>query len=510
MKYGFVNIDVEKYIISGVLNYPDTYFEICNFINENDFSKKLHKVIWIGITLCSSSKEKLDFRTLAFKIKEFKLSFPEENNLSLLDYLEAIKNINIAEDKVVFFAKELKKLTVKNEISSAALDVVEQLKNLPDAEYTDILNAAETTFYSKINIYENGDNEPIDLFSGLEELIEERGNDPKDDGIICPYPILRKYYGNFTPGDLYFFIARAKAGKSTFLMNLLYKICCLNSEQNTRGLIIDTELESYRVQYRLLSSLSGVNEYYIRTGKWRLNAQMVKRVRAVWPIIREFKSKIDHIYVGGKTIDEVIPIVRRWYRKNIEPFKKTEDIMGVLVYDYIKLSDELSKGNSHIKDYHIVGQKVDKLKRLATELQIPVLTSAQTNRLNEARQSSKDRKNDGNVTGLSDQINQFASNIYLYNKLTIEDLQKLHSEYNVKATHELIPIYTRNQGENAPGIFDLVKIKEGDKVKWVENHIYFDVNNFSVEEVSDLDTIVKRFSDVDLNTNLDKDDNVDL
>jgi len=489
------SLDLEKYIISGILNYPDVYFEISPFISEVDFSKKLHSVIWTGIKIASESQDKFDYRMLAFKIQELKIGFEEENNLSLLDYLEAIEGIKISSKATVFYAKKLKCLTVKREIIESAKNVARKLVSSGDLEYTEIIELAESTFYNQINLYENGANEPIDVFEDIERMIEEKGDDPKEQGIKCPYDCLRAAYGNFTAGDLFFFVARSKSGKSTLLMNMLYKVCCLNETQNVKGLYLDTELETERFQYRLISAITGIQEVIIRNGRWRLNKDTEKKMREAWPIIRAFKNKIDHIYIANKKAEEVVPLIRRWYRKNIEPKKESENLECLVVYDYIKLGDEFHNSNNNMRPDLVVGHKVDCFKKLASELQIPILTSAQTNRSNEGRTASADRRIDGSVVGLSDQINQFASNVYLYNRLVIEDLQKLHGEYGIRATHELIPIYTRSQGESAPGIFDLVKLPDG---KWVDNLLYFNVDNFNVTEVGDLRSIVKKYKNIQL------------
>ena len=74
-----------------------------------------------------------------------------------------------------------------------------------------------------------------------------------------------------------------------------------------------------------------------------------------------------------------------------------------------------------VKDYVIIGKKVDALKQLATDLQVPVITACQTNRSNEGKKSADSIVEDGSAVGLSDQINMYASAVFGFRKLTQEE-----------------------------------------------------------------------------------------
>ena len=242
-------------------------------------------------------------------------------------------------------------------------------------------------------------------------------------------------------------------------------------------------MEFEREIRRMVSALSGVGEYYLRTGFYRKNEEMTKKVRAIWPIIKEWTKTIDHIYVGGKKLDEILSIVRRWHGKNVGMEDKIDTIVAL---DYIKLgaADDLS---GPVKDYQLVGQKVDAHKQLATELQYHCLTAGQANRGNEGRDENK-VISDGSVVGLSDQISQFASNIYLLQKLNMAQV----AMFKDIASHSFIPLYTRNQGPESQGFNSLVKFEQDGKTKYCENYLLFDFKNFDVKEITDFKTFVRK------------------
>jgi len=508
----FCSPEIERLFISSILNYPDAYYSFSDIVNKNDFGKKIHQTCWIVISDILNKGEKLDYRLVALRLTELKIDFKNElpHNLTIADYLEGISFIKINKDLIEQYAVELKKLSGKKFLAEAALETYTALTEAKnDLSYSEIVQLADKTFNDKVNIFENNleEDEPVDLYSGLESLIEEQGEKQEDAGIFCPFKILQKKFGDFYEGDLYIWASRAKSGKSLYLMNMLHS-CCNNLGQNVKGLYIDTELETIRVQWRLMSMLTGINEYYFRTGKWRNNLHYVKAVRECWPMVKNFFGSVEHIYIGNRNVEEVCSIIRRWYKKNISI---DPSLKGIIVYDYIKLATELmSNDYGKMKDYQMAGHKCDSLKKLASELKCPILTSVQTNRQNASKKMA-DRIDDANAIGLSDQIVQYCSNMYLFNRVLLEERQELQARYGLeKVTHRLVPVATRNQGEEAPGFDgDLIKIVNDDgSVKYLEDVIYYNVDNFRVEEVGNLFSLEKNREKYKLEDN--QSENVEL
>ncbi|MEK6882093.1 MAG: hypothetical protein AABY22_20925, partial [Nanoarchaeota archaeon] len=127
-----------------------------------------------------------------------------------------------------------------------------------------------------------------------------------------------------------------------------------------------------------------------------------------------------------------------------------------------------------------MGQKVDAVKKLASELGLPVIAACQTNRLNQNRFDSKKRVESGEAIGVSLDIAKFASAVHLFQRRALDTI------IDPKITHVLCPLYTRDLGDNAK-LADLVKIPlDNGKYYWRENQINFTIKNFAVQEVNTL------------------------
>lgn len=472
------NIEVEKGFLSCLIQYPDSLAEV-SIINEKDFSPINGAIFKIISNEINKGKE-VSTILLADKIKGYNIQL---EGVDAYDYLEALKLLPINEKEIESLAKQLKKLTVLREYEEIGKNIVKKARASKSEDFVDIVNGMDKMFNEKVNQFSGTSDEPRDLFDGIEDEIEGYGNNPMDRGIIASsFPQYTRIFGSYSAGDIFVTAARSKSGKSTLLMNLAYDVTNNQNNGETRVLYVDSEMESNRVARRILASICKVPVFYLKTGLWRKNPEMVKKVREAWKEVPKYMNKIDHIYVGGKPFDEVVSMIRRWAHKVKSRFSDTKI---AIFYDYIKLGSEMP--SNAVKDYVIIGKKVDSLKQLATDLQCPVITACQTNRSNEGRKDASTIVDDGSSIGLSDQINQFSSQIMILRKTTIEEAQEFGNSF----THLWIPVYSRELGEDPSGTGLVKYLDDKGKIKLRDNFIMLSCENFQFREVGDLRTWVK-------------------
>jgi replicative DNA helicase len=462
------DLQLEQYLLSGILQHPNTFPDIDGFITETDFKNKLHQTIWNVIKRTLRAGEQIDKVIIAQKIDNLALSF-EDKISSVGDYLEGLTLINTKEESVKLTANELKTVSIRRNIAHTGEEIAEAMYQHTDLDADQVVALSNKIYTKVVNTFKPK-NEPVDLFRGAEEYIRSLEDDTPSDEIVCPYKTYQSFFGGYFPGDLTLFASAPKSGKSTLLANMMKKICEYK-EENIKGLIIDTELETYRVQRRMISSISSVNEYLIKSKKWRKNKILYEKVEKALEEMKNYFDKIDHIYVGNITTDEMISIVKRWHWKNIDKNKNK----AIVAIDYFKLT-----GTDNITDAFAssmsLGMRVDSFKKLASELQIPIIGAVQTNRSNQV--------------GLSHEVNKFVSSLFLFERKTKEEMERDNFDAIDKenATHKLVPLYTRDLGELAEKYNEFVEYaneKDGKK-NHVPNYISFKLQNFNVIEVGDL------------------------
>ena len=228
------------------------------------------------------------------------------------------------------------------------------------------------------------------------------------------------------------------------------------------------------MKFRIASSLTGIPVWHLETGNWKKNSQLYTKFEESKAVIKSVSNQVDHLQVAGKPIEEIVSIVKRWYFSKVGRGNQC-----VIIYDYIKLTGESDKNK---QEYQLIGEKVNSLKELSLELNVPILTACQLNR------SAENGVDDSSAISQSDRLQWYASYVAIFRRKTVEEIADDGQEFG---SHKMIPLATRFQGRDSQGHHDLVRIQEGRSVRYQPNFISFNIANFNVEERGTLSEIVQ-------------------
>ena len=473
------SLQVERHCIGGLIQSPQVFPEVERFLSEKDFTNKIHQVIFSSIKSFLLSNKQLDKILLAQEISNLGISFAD--NINIFDYIESVSFAQITHKATVEACKELVKLRVLRDIDKVCEDIQRHVQKSVPQDLNITILEVDALYGEKINTLDSS-SKPENLYDGLLEMIEERGNNPINDiGLITPFKEYNRLYGGLRGGNIYAIASRPKQGKTTMLS---YWASKMGEIHNIPIIFLDTEMSSEEQKFRTASSVSGVPTWFLETGNWRKNEEYIKKVRTT---LKFFKNKVFHYHVGNKPVDEVCSIIRRWHLTNVGRGGKC-----IVVYDYLKLTGEKLSGFH--QEHHAIGEKVDKFKSLAVELDFPLLTAIQLNRSGENRgKQSSDITDDGSAVATSDRLQWFTSYLGIFRRRTEDEmlLDTLES-----GSHKMIEICTRFQGRDAQGHVDFIKRTFPDgKTRYLPNFLNFNVSNFSVEERGSLkDCIIRQNS----------------
>lgn len=472
------SIQVEKHAIGGLIQNPSTISDIDRFVSEGDFVVEPHSVIFSCLRSAFLNNEKIDRVLLAQKIKNLGIAFKDDINI--FDYIEAISFAPITPSSTVKACQELVKLRALRDIDKTC----DSMKQIVSKSLNEPLEATIATvdavYGERMNSFEH-ENDPVLLFDGIYEKIEERGNNPIEEvGLATPYPEFNRLYGGLRRKNLYIIASRAKSGKTTWLNETVVEMSRMH---NIPVLILDTEMSTEEIQYRTAAAKSNVGLWPLKTGNWRKNDDNVQKVRAHLPGIKNTYGKVYHMAVGNKTIEQIASICRRWYLKVVG-----RDNDCLFCYDYLKIVDA---SDNRRQEYQEMGDRVDFMKKLAEELDSPLITACQNNRdgVSAARDPSEIIDDERSI-GISDRITHFASGVWILRRRTPDEVVLDTPE---SGTHKLIEIVVREQGRDAAGHLDFIMRRFPDgKRKFVKNFINFQIFNFAVEERGSLRDTISR------------------
>ena len=479
------NFELEKQLIAGLLKEPESLAEISNFINTSDFYSKqssLHSTIFRVVKQAIDSGDEIDEIIIAQRVKDVGLSF--EDNLNPSDYIKSLALRKVPKGNIIKTAKELKKYSIRREILNSSQDIAKKMKNMaPEASYREIIEVADNVYNSRINLYEMGNDTPENIYDEMEELIEERGNNPVTEfGMMGPHPKINEIYGSLLrAGNITVIVARSGVGKTQFCMDYSTKV---SLQYDVPVLHFDNgEMSKEELIMRQCASLSGVSMHLLENGKWRqAGEKVVNSVRSVWPKIKDLQFY--YYNVGGMDVDSMVNTLKRFYYSKVGRGNPM-----VFSFDYIKTTSENIANKS---EWQVVGEMVDKFKKcVQKEILhdgnpiIPMITSVQSNRYGiTTNRNSQNIVDDESIVSLSDRITQFCSHMFILRSKTTDEMELEGGRFG---THKLINVKSRHLGSDIAGAVEPVRI--GDSLR--KNAINLDFNNFNITERGDLRDIAR-------------------
>lgn len=461
------SLEIERYFLASLLRHPKKFVDYRDHFDDSLFYNDTHKIIANAMANQFDSHKQINQVLVCDYLARLGLSHQDDINIP--DYISRITKRNACADEAeieTYFKECYKYKLARTGISNCEKTKRKILANL-SGTIKDIIAATETGMTLISTSFLENENSPIDLYDGLPEFVETLNEGGNDDGIKTPFKTWNRWFGHLTKGDLTVISAPAKAGKSTILNYIAdVPFCKYNQGKSIKVLILDTELETYRVRTRKCAGLSNINEFFIKSAKWQKNAEMTEKVHKAFETMKQRKGSVYHSYVANVPIEEVCSIVRRWKALYTNP----EDEC-LIIYDYLKITNEkISDAN---KEYQVMGAKCTMLKDLMSELQCAGLAAIQTN-------AARD-------VAMSQRIKWFVSSLFLFYKKTPEELSEHGERFG---THVLTPVVLRNLG---PDWIDEEYVKEQTStgITYTTNQLFLQLDNFSIKEAGTLDEFVK-------------------
>lgn len=471
------NLELEKTLLSGLILHPEVRAEI-PYITPLDLSAT-NRVVLSAIDACLSGDTPFSEFLLIDRLNSLGIRIADTIEPGL--YVTALKGLSVGERAVVGIAKQLKNVSIRRSLHETGKRIVRVTEREEGKKAAELIAETTEIFNGQVNLMgANGEDEPEDLFGTVGDFLNhETVYDTRS--IALPYKHFVDLYGALDLG-VTVICSRMKVGKTTLWLSALRDLAGADKDDNFRALVLDTELTKEENQSRAVSAASGVKEYMIRHKLYRKYPEMVKKVQEAEKLLRPLAGRVVHKFIGGYDMAAIVSMARRWAFKTLRDGKR-----GVIVFDYLKLlsgADFSGKNPLHLT----IGAKMEAMKNLAKELNVPILAFCQANRSGEDTKEGNRLQNTA-IIGGSDMIAQFASSVFLLERLGPEERMSLCPDLSIRFTHRLIPMVTRTLGPDNLGKNRLVRYKDGKRERWTDNCILFNFDSFNVSECSEAPTL---------------------
>ncbi len=472
------SVEFEKFILSCLLKNGDTFLDT-QFLKGKDMTKMNGRIYDI-MAQAYETKGAITPIVIAERIKSLGINL---ENVEPLMYLDGLMQLRVDLKAAKEIAKKVKKLSVVREIITGADKLKAEVSAKKDEPLSDILKMVDKHIGQAYSSAESTDDEPINLYDHLEPYIETLGNEPKQKGYTMPFPLWNEIYGGLRKRNVYCTASRSGQGKSTllsFIADAVANDC--NPDLNIKVLFWDTEMSAEDQMARMAAFKIGCPYDMIEDGTWRKSEEWFPKVREALKKFKEQNRNFFFKQVKNSTIADVVNITKKWYYKNVGALGN-----GLVIYDYLKVMANERTNNS--PEWQLAPDKMQILKTLAEEIDVPVVTAVQVNRSGiTTNKTSEEMIDDESVLSQSGRLVDVVAFMGILRRKTPDEIA---SDGPENGTHKLIELKSRYQGKSAAGHHNLVKIIENKKVRYKTNYICYDFNNFKVTEKQDLRAIVK-------------------
>lgn len=373
--------EAETSVVAGLLAAPDTFLDVSEVLDRNDFSGRAHAQVFDAITACDAAGLALDVVNVSEELRR-------AGALEQVGGVPALKGLAeraVLSESVVEHARVVRERAQLRRVIRAGREIAE-LGRKPE------LTAAEAVASAEQKVFELGSTRSSGSMVGLDRAIPEMLDDIARArtsvllGHATGFPSLDRITGGLQPGQLLIVAARPSMGKSAFAVQVARHIA------ETSGLsvpLLSYEMSTSEIAMRLLANELRYDLLRLRRGD--IADGMEKDLGKAAQKLSETPLLIDDN--PPETIGGVRSAMRRLARRTQ---------VGAVVVDYLQLMTSEGRGAQENRNQE-VSEISRGLKRMATELEVPVIALSQLNRSLEQRPNKRPGLSDLRESGSLEQ-----------------------------------------------------------------------------------------------------------
>ncbi|MCI6190693.1 MAG: replicative DNA helicase [Clostridium sp.] len=392
------SIEAEQCVLGAMITDKNAIAEAIEKLEEEDFYRDGHKVIFKTISEMFKDDMPVDLVTLLERLKATEklekaggVTYVSELGSSLLTTINLSAYIKIVKEKSI-----LRKLI------KASTSIIEDSYN-KQGEVENVLEGAEKRIFDIAEKRNTSDFEPLNvvLERGFVEIERIFNNKGEITGVGSGFIDLDAKTSGFQKGDMVLIAARPSMGKTTFALNIAEHAAL---REGKSVVIFSLEMSKEQLAYKLLCSEANVDMLRLRTGALE-DKDWESIARATGPLS---KAKIYIDDTAGVTVMEMRSKCRRL---------KLEYGIDLIVIDYL----QLMSGSSNESRQQEVSEISRSIKALAKEMECPVIALSQLSRAPEQRADHRPMLSDLRESGSIEQDADLVMFLYrdeYYNKET--------------------------------------------------------------------------------------------
>lgn len=388
------DIKAEQAVLGSILlstDPTDLLAQVSSILTPGDFFRTAHQLIFQAMLSLDNEQRAIDVLTITDELEKEN----QVENVGGMAYLtELAASVPVA-GNAMYYARIVKDKSLRRELidtlqegkqgSYTGAENVEELVADVSAKL-DTINAGEkTTDFKDIAEVVNRSFEQIEANSGTDDQVT---------GLATGYPALDNLTTGFHGGEMIIVAARPAVGKTAFVLNIAQRVAV--ADPSLPVVIFSLEMPDTALVNRMLAAEGNINSQHMRTGT--LDPEEWNSLAVAMGSLSKTKIFIDD--TPGIKVNEI--------RSKLRRLQKKEGQIGLVIIDYLQLI-EGSGSEGRQQEVSAISRSI---KKMAMELDTPVIALSQLSRSVEQRQDKRPMLSDIRESGSIEQDADIVAFLY--------------------------------------------------------------------------------------------------
>jgi len=357
------NRQAEEAVLGSVLINPESYFDVAQILDADNFYIIRNRWIWEVFTYLHENRIPIDNLTLT----------EELDNRGKLEevggqaYLMMLVNQTPSSLNAQAYARIVEETSVRRRMLAAANEMA-KLAYQEDRELDSIIDSAEKSVFNLSERRIRRDMQPINsvISQYYDRVSTQSASGEEIKGVPTELIDLDKVLGGLQKSDLLIVAGRPASGKTGFLITIA-KNAAIKHKKHIA--MFSLEMSNEQLVQRMIAQETRINSQKLRSGIIEPDQ---------WDIFTQAVDVLSNTKIFLDDTPAMTPIQMRTKCRRLH----LEQRIDLVLVDYIQLMSGDTRTDNRVQEVSYISRN---LKTLARELNVPVLAAAQLSRAVEQR-----------------------------------------------------------------------------------------------------------------------------
>ncbi len=379
------SLQAEQSVLGGLMLDQDAWDKVGDRIDESDFYRKEHRLIFRVIRDLAEDNSPRDVVTVSERLEQ-QGRLKEAGGMT---YLTSLAEGTPSAANILAYADIVRERAILRQLAHVGTEIADSAFHPEGRAVDELLEIAEQKVFHISDQRQKGDGgfraikgilaQAVDK---IQELYEKGGSVT---GVSTGFLDLDQMTAGLQPADLIIVAGRPSMGKTTFAMNIAENVAI---KEQLPVAVFSMEMPGDHLAMRMMSSLGRIDQHRLRIGQLEDEE---------WP---RMTSAIN-ILAGTKLfIDDTPALTPTDLRARARRLVREHGRLGLIVIDYLQLMQCPGAGENRTAEISEISRG---LKGLAKELDVPVIALSQLNRNLEQRPNKRPVMSDLRESGSLEQ-----------------------------------------------------------------------------------------------------------